>query len=157
MLIEIDRGSLPLPYQKSLWGVHAGKVWAALRGGCSRQHSNPDTVFGMVLSRSESYTDSGVYIPFELYGRREQRWLNANPAMREDFEQHMVFAADAIWLWMVLGSCDKEYLIPKGDLFHLIPPSPNIMAWDRPWQDTAAIMCRSLCDAVARDEYAREV
>lgn len=157
MLIALDRSALALSYQKSLWGVHAGKVWAALRGGCSRQHNNPDTVYGMVLGHVDIYTESGVYIPFDVYGKRESRWLNANDALLADFEQHTVFADGAVWLWMVLGICDKQYLVPSADLFHLIPPSSDIMAWDRPWQDTATIMCKSLCAAVARDEYAREV
>lgn len=156
MLIKLDRSTMPAPYQESLWGVHAGKVWAALRGGCSRQHSNPDTVYGMVLSSMEIYAESGVYIQFDVGSKREGRWLNSLDATSAKCEQHTVYADNAIWLWMVLGTCARQYLVPNADLFHLIPASLDIRPWDRPWQQIAAIMCKSLCNAVARDEYSRE-
>jgi hypothetical protein len=105
----------------------------------------------------EIYTEDGVYIPFDVCGKIKSSWMTVNDAILDHFEQHMVFAAGAVWLWMVLGTCDKEYLVPHADLFHMIPPSSDTMAWNRSWQDTAAIMCRSLCAAVSRDAYAREL
>jgi hypothetical protein len=110
----------------------------------------------MVLGNASVYAESGVYIMFDVYGRRESRWLNASDAILRDFEQHTSYEAGAVWLWLVLGTCDNQYLVPRADMFHLIPPPPDLMAWDRPWQDTAAIMCRSLAAAVMRDEYAKE-
>ena len=156
MRIELNRGIPAASCQRSLWGSHFDKVWTALRGGCPGGHTNPDSVYGMVLCNASVYPDSGAYIPFDVYGKRESRWLNASDAILRDFEQHMSYEAGAVWLWLVLGTCDKQYLVPRAELFHLIPPSPDLMAWDRPWQDTAAIMCISLCVAVARDEYAKE-
>lgn len=158
MQIVLDRcTSRVYSYQKAVWGQHSGKVWSAVRGGCSRNECNPDTVFGMVLSSEAVYAESGVYMPFRVYGRCEQRWLNTSDAILPDFEQHTVFAEGAVWLWLVLGTCDKEYLVPKAELFHLLPLDQQVMAWNQPWRTTAATMCETLAAAIARDEYAREV
>lgn len=157
MLIKLDRSTMPLPYQESLWGVHVGKVWVAVRGGSARQYNNPDTVYGLVLSSVDRYDESGVYIRFDAGGRLSHRWLDVVNAIDAELEQHRAYADGAVWLWSVLGTCDKQYLVPDPSLFHLIPPGTDSMAWDRPWQAIAAIMCKSLCAAIARDEYAREL
>lgn len=154
MQIVLDRNTLSGKYQKIVWGEHAGKIWTAMRGGCARHENNPDTVYGMVLSSMEVYTEFGVYVPFYKNGGCKSYWLDASDAILADFEQHTVFASGAVWLWLILGTCAKECLIPKADLFYWIPAEQQVGVCSQPWQTTAAIMCTTLAAAVARDEYA---
>lgn len=154
MRIEMHRdGGNSIRCPKPVWGRHAGKIWSAVTADSGMQSVQTGLpVYGMVLSSTACYAHRYATFPVGNC----TRYLNVNDAILADFESHMVFAPDAVWLWVVIGAIVEDCLVPKAEWFSVLPLVHQIAACSQDWRITATAMCQALCDAVARDEYARE-
>lgn len=153
MRIELQRdGRTAAGHPAPLWGFHAGKIWTATTDSSSKQSPRLGlSVYCMVLGSIESYETANTFIP--INGR--SYYLDVTNTILEDFEQHMVFASGAVWLWLSIGTVVEGCLIPKADLFKVLPLEHQVAAHAQDWRITAAAMCEVICEGISRDEYAR--
>jgi len=153
MRIELRRdGRTAAGHPAPLWGFHAGKLWTATTDSSSRQSGRLGlSVYGMVLSDTTYYESTGVFIPIG----RDSRYLDVSDASLSDFEQHMVFAPGAVWLWLNIGAIVAGCLVPKAELFNVFPLVHQLAAHRQEWRITAAAVCEAFCEAISRDEYAK--
>jgi len=151
MRIELRRdGRTAAGHPAPLWGFHAGKIWTATTDSSSRQSARLGlSVYGMVLSNTDCYGGAGTFIPVG----KVSRYMTVSDAILADFEQHMVFAPEAVWLWLVLGAIVEGCLVPKAEVFNVLPPAHQAAACSQDWRLTAAVMCAAFCEAISRDEY----
>lgn len=155
MRIELRRdGRTAAGHPAPLWGFHAGKIWTATTDSSSRQSARLGlSVYCMVLSDTKSYDSAGTFIPVG----KASRYMTVSVARLSDFEQHMVFAPEAVWVWLPIGAIVEGCLVPKAEVFNVLPPSHQSAACSQDWRLTATVLCETFCEAIYRDEYGRAV